>query len=163
MCRLIVLLLYWLSKQNSETLQNPENLNDEVTQEKQLLIKSFVCSLVLLSCGLLLTDIDGLWVGCNRSPGHNPDAMGSWFWLEPPVVWLLALLGGQQLDAAKRRREESCFPDFWLYDPTLFLCKAQCSQESLTSWFNLQRGLQRVCVCSFLEVCCCVCLPVLAT
>lgn len=113
-----------------------------MSQEKELLIKNFVCSLVLLSSGLILTDIDGLCVGCNRSPGQNPDMTGSCFCFEPPVMWLHALLGGQQLDAAKRRREESCLSDFWLHGPTLVLCQAQCSWEAPVSWFNLLTGLK---------------------
>lgn len=71
-------------------------------------------------------DIDGLYVGY-KSPGHNPDMTGSWFCFESPVMWLPVLLGRQQLDAAKRRREEPCLPNFCLHVPTLFLCQAQCS------------------------------------
>lgn len=111
-------------------------------QEKQLLIRSFICSLVLLSSGLIPIGTDGLCVGYNRSPRRNPDVTGSCSSFKPPVMWLHALLGGQQLDTAKRRREESCLPNFWLHGPTSFLCQAPCSWEAPMSRFNLLTGLK---------------------
>lgn len=61
-----------------EKLQNPENVSNEMSGEKNATPFSFVC-FGFLSSGLILTDISSLNTGCNRGPGHNPDLTGSWF------------------------------------------------------------------------------------
>lgn len=66
------------TEQNRETLQNLENVSNEMNQERNATPFSFVW-FGFLSSGLILTDISNLNIWYSRGPGHNPDVTGSWF------------------------------------------------------------------------------------
>lgn len=61
-----------------EKLQNPENVSNEMSQEKNAIPFSFAW-FGFLSSGLIVTDLSCLNIGYNRGAGHNPDVTGSWF------------------------------------------------------------------------------------
>lgn len=151
----IVLLLYWLSEQNRETLQNPENVSNEMSQEKNATPFSFVCS-GFLSSGLILTDISSQNTGYNRGPGHNPDVTGSWFlfWCCCDVFSCIARWAG----AWHCQKEEGTLLAWLLATGSYWILVSgsvplRADLTSYQDWILL-----RVCVCSFVEVYCCVCL-----